>query len=402
METLAVDDDICILKHETAFTSAGENPVSVCAGDESVASHFALVTAYEDIKKRLRDTERENTLLKKRVKQLEEKLFRPEAPPSEGPHYVNKAFSAYRGIYIEKEDLQMELNKLKKEKSESERLLTEQLQAKELELFQLRTEMETTQGTVMKSLNSPQDCRQVERVDTDLEIRKLQVDLERVMLENSRLLERSTEESQDLNGPIMNQTCDGKHSARERTVQQTYAALCYEVTRLHSKLKHQTTLIKKLRPLISETRQAASTVPVQCLDDVEKNNNLPVIRAPVPRPPSAPPVPSCSGRPCPAVGVPTGPPLPDSLREDCWYNGPWPSQNCLVEALVGSETGAIMLPPPPLNQASLDDSSRSFPSPPKPTDAMFWEGHSNASNLSSSLGNFTPMSPPNAEWAKPY
>jgi len=40
------------------------------------------------------------------------KLFRPEAPPSEGPQYVNKAFSAYRGIYIEKEDMQMELNKL--------------------------------------------------------------------------------------------------------------------------------------------------------------------------------------------------------------------------------------------------------------------------------------------------
>ncbi|MEQ2190755.1 hypothetical protein XENOCAPTIV_008591 [Xenoophorus captivus] len=239
----------------------------------------------------------------------------------------------------------------------------------------------------MKSLNSPQDCRQIERVDTDLEIRKLQVDLERVMLENSRLLERST-------------------------VSEVGA----------EELKQQTTLIKKLRPLISETRQDEAEVVKDakqkrqkgeesvvcylftrsCLDDVEKNNNLPVIRAPVPRPPSAPPVPSCSGRPCPAVGGPTGPPLPDSLREDCWYNGPWPSQSCLAEALVGSETGAIMLPPPPLNQASLDDSSRSFPSPPKPTDAMFWEGHSNASNLSSSLGNFTPMSPPNAEWAKPY
>lgn len=74
MEPLAVDDDICILKHETAYGTAGESPVSVCAGDESVASHFALVTAYEDIKKRLRDTERENTLLRKRVKQLEDKV----------------------------------------------------------------------------------------------------------------------------------------------------------------------------------------------------------------------------------------------------------------------------------------------------------------------------------------
>lgn len=75
MEPLAVDDDICILKHETAYTAAGESPVSVCAGDESVASHFALVTAYEDIKKRLRDTERENALLRRRVKQLEDKVW---------------------------------------------------------------------------------------------------------------------------------------------------------------------------------------------------------------------------------------------------------------------------------------------------------------------------------------
>ncbi|XP_034731177.1 5-azacytidine-induced protein 2 isoform X1 [Etheostoma cragini] len=402
MEPLAVDDDICILKHETAYTGAGESPVSVCAGDESVASHFALVTAYEDIKKRLRDTERENTLLRKRVKQLEDKLFRPEAPPSEGPQYVNKAFSAYRGIYIEKEDLQMELNKLKKEKSDSERLLTEQLQAKELELLQLKTEMETSQGTVMKSLNSPQDYWQVDRVSTELKIHKLQEELERVTLENSRLLERSGEEPLGLNGPDLDQTCDTKYNTRERSIQQTYESLCCEVTRLHSELKHQTALIRKLRPLDSETRQAASTVPVQCLDDVEKNNHHAVPRASVPRPPSAPPLPSCSGRPCPPVGGPSGTVLPDSLREDCWYNGIWPSQSCSGEALVGSDTCSVVLPPPPLNQASLDDSSRSFPSPPKPSDAMFWEGHSTASNSSSSIGNCSPRSPPNAEWAKPY
>ncbi|XP_068179850.1 5-azacytidine-induced protein 2 isoform X2 [Antennarius striatus] len=396
MEPLAVDDDICILKHETAYTAAGESPLSVCAGDESVASHFALVTAYEDIKKRLRDTERENTLLRKRVKQLEDKLFRPEAPPSEGPHYVNKAFSAYRGIYIEKEDLQMELNKLKKEKSESERLLTEQLQARELELLQLRTEMETSQGTVMKSLNSPQEYWQVDRVSTELKIQKLQEELERVTLENSRLIERSVEEPHGLNGPDLDESCDAKFKARERSMQQTYAALCSEVTRLNTELKHQTGLMRKLRPLI-----AASTVPIQCLDDVEKNNNLTVPRVSVPRPPSAPPLPSCSGRPCPPVSGQSGTLLSDGLRDDCWYNVPWPSQSCSGEALIGSQTCSVILPPPPLNQASLDDSSRSFPSPPKPSDAMFWEGHSTASN-SSSIGNCTPKSPPNAEWAKPY
>lgn len=42
----------------------------------------------------------------------------------------------------------------------------------------------------MKSLNSPQDYWQVDRVNTDLKIHKLQKELERVTLENSRLVER--------------------------------------------------------------------------------------------------------------------------------------------------------------------------------------------------------------------
>lgn len=41
----------------------------------------------------------------------------------------------------------------------------------------------------MKSLNSPQDYWQVDRVNTELKIQK--EELERVTLENSRLLERS-------------------------------------------------------------------------------------------------------------------------------------------------------------------------------------------------------------------
>lgn len=76
MEEL-VEDDICILNHEKADNAHkrdGEIPVSSYSGDESVASHFALVTAYEDIKKRLKETEKENSLLKKRVRILEEKV----------------------------------------------------------------------------------------------------------------------------------------------------------------------------------------------------------------------------------------------------------------------------------------------------------------------------------------
>lgn len=46
-------------------------------------------------------------------------------------------------------------------------------------------------STVMKSLNSSQDSWQVERINTELKIHKLQEELERVTLENNRLLERS-------------------------------------------------------------------------------------------------------------------------------------------------------------------------------------------------------------------
>ncbi|KAL0963336.1 hypothetical protein UPYG_G00304890 [Umbra pygmaea] len=388
----AIEDDICILKHETAYGGAGESPVSVCAGDESVASHFALVTAYEDIKKRLRETERENTLLRKRVKQLEDKLFRPEAPSPEGPQYVNKAFSAYRGIYIEKEDLQLELNKLKREKCESEKYLNEQLQARELELLQLKSEMDTSQ--VMKSLTSTQDYWQVDRVNSELKIHTLQDELERMTLENSRLQERCGDSSEKCECDYEQKLAD--KDPRTKAVLQSYKALASEISTLHSVLKQQSDLVKKLRenPLNSSNKLASSTIPVQCLDDVEKQNHR-VVHVPAPRPPSAPPVPSSSGRPC---LPPVGPPAMEGLREDCWQNGLWASH---PPGALGTSSSPVLLPPPPINQPSLDDSSWSFPSPPKPSDALFWEGQSlshgspmHSSRVSASLS-------PNSDWTKP-
>lgn len=74
MDTL-VEDDICILNHEKAHRRDTVTPISIYSGDESVASHFALVTAYEDIKKRLKDSEKENSFLKKRIRFLEEKVI---------------------------------------------------------------------------------------------------------------------------------------------------------------------------------------------------------------------------------------------------------------------------------------------------------------------------------------
>ncbi|XP_035236417.1 5-azacytidine-induced protein 2 [Anguilla anguilla] len=359
MDPAGLEDDICILRHETAYSIA-ESPVSVCSGDESVASHFALVTAYEDIKKRLRDTEKENAGLRKRVRQLEDKLYKPEGPTAEGPQYVNKAFSAYRGIYMEKKDLQMELNKVRREKTESEKMLTEQLQARELELLQLRTEVETNQ--VMKSLSSPQEHWQVDQVNNELKICDLQEELDRMKKLCSQLQERCKEKEELANNVAgSGAKKEDEFIARDAWFLQSYRELQTEMSRLREVTTLQGELLKKLKDRPPGThRRAASTIPMQCLDDVERNSRM--IRITAPRPPSAPPIPSSDGRPCP----PKGPPTLQGLPEDCWRS-PWTSPR---PAPVGS--AAVQAPPSP-SRLSLEDSSWSFPSPPKPSDALFWE-----------------------------
>lgn len=144
-----VEDDICILNHEKAHRRDPVTPVSIYSGDESVASHFALVTAYEDIKKRLKDSEKENSFLKKRIRILEEKLIgarKDEETSSVGREQVNKAYHAYREVCIDRDNLKSKLDKMNKDNSESLKVLNEQLQSKEVELLQLRTEVETQQG----------------------------------------------------------------------------------------------------------------------------------------------------------------------------------------------------------------------------------------------------------------
>ncbi|ELW62495.1 5-azacytidine-induced protein 2 [Tupaia chinensis] len=174
-----VEDDICILNHEKAHRRDTLTPVSIYSGDESVASHFALVTAYEDIKKRLKDSEKENSLLKKRIRFLEEKLIGArldEETSSVGREQVNKAYHAYREVCIDRDNLKSKLDKMNKDNSESLKVLNEQLQSKEVELLQLRTEVETQQ--VMRNLNPPSSNWEVEKLSCDLKIHGLEQELE--------------------------------------------------------------------------------------------------------------------------------------------------------------------------------------------------------------------------------
>lgn len=149
-------------------------PFSAYPGDKSVASHFALVTACEDIKKRLKDSEKENSFLKKRIRALEEKLVGArieEETSSVGREQVNKVYHAFRGVCTDRDSLKNTLEKVSKDNSESLKVLNEQLQSKVVELLQPRTE-------VMRNLNPPSSNWEVEKLSCDLKIHGLEQKLE--------------------------------------------------------------------------------------------------------------------------------------------------------------------------------------------------------------------------------
>ncbi|RXM28201.1 5-azacytidine-induced protein 2 [Acipenser ruthenus] len=366
MEPPYVEDDICILKHETADSSlelSKESPFSMCSGDESVASHFALVTAYEDIKNRLREAEKENTFLKRRVKQLEGKNQHCCVQPDEftaGPKYVNKAFNAFRGIYIENKDLQVELDKMKKEKSESEKHLSEQLQTRELELLQLKTEVETNQ--VMKKLTPTNDYLELYKVNNELKLHTLQQELDILKTEYNKLR--------------------GKYEA--------YRDLKREMSNLYAVTKLQAEMVKNLR---DNSKSAAcrdsSAVPIQCIEDLQLNSRM--VKMTAPRPTHKSPCGSFNG---PMFSNATAPPIPNEatgLSDD-------PSKHSWTAERPSPVGSAALQEHPSYGRTSLDENSWLFPSPPKPSDALFWE---NANTLYSSSNPVSCPKNQDQQWLRP-
>ena len=70
------EDDISILTQEALGPDEDwlDSPNTDLSGDMCSASHFALITAYDDIKNRLTGLERENSTLKRRLKMYEVKV----------------------------------------------------------------------------------------------------------------------------------------------------------------------------------------------------------------------------------------------------------------------------------------------------------------------------------------
>ncbi|KFQ98183.1 5-azacytidine-induced protein 2 [Nipponia nippon] len=364
MEEL-VEDDICILNHEKADNAHkrdGEIPVSSYSGDESVASHFALVTAYEDIKKRLKETEKENSFLKKRVRILEEKLLGSrleEECSSVGREQVNKAYQAYREACIDRDNLKSKLDKMMKESAESLKSLNEQLQSKEVELLQLRTEVETQQ--VMKNLNCTQSSWEIEKLSSDLKVYSLEQDLEKLKQECNNLrkeLQKSKQkdQAQDEN-PL---TGDLLQRQDIQSVQQAYWELKREMSNLRLVTDVQAEVLRKLKtnPTATKKGKTASAAPVQCVDlniskrnftsgvaykKLSQNNNVlcNAVSPPLPR----------------DVKIP-----PERVTLQAWTD----ERPIPVDGKTFQEHHSY-------GKSSLEDNSWVFPSPPKPNENVFWE-----------------------------
>ncbi|NXR87835.1 TBKB1 protein, partial [Hypocryptadius cinnamomeus] len=129
------EDDISILTQEALGPDEDwlDSPNTDLSGEMCSASHFALITAYDDIKNRLTGLERENSTLKRRLKMYEVKY------PLIGEFGEEHIFSLYEAkenslLKSEKASLQQQLNQFQHElqkSKEREEQLEEMIQAYE-------------------------------------------------------------------------------------------------------------------------------------------------------------------------------------------------------------------------------------------------------------------------------
>ncbi|XP_067915776.1 5-azacytidine-induced protein 2 [Heterodontus francisci] len=378
MEGLTVEDDISILNHEEAsheVTHFRHSPEAAASGDESVASHFALVTAYEDIKKRLKETESENSFLKRRTRMLEERLLNASLDnekSSLGQEEVNKAYQAYREVCIERDKMRQRLERMIQEQIDSVRILNETLQAKEVEILQLRSEVETHQ--VMDDLHRTQNSWGLEKSNNEVKMYTLKQELEilkqecrflKVELRNCKLKESSLDECMP-----KREILKDEEAAREVGLQKPYQDLKREMSNLHLVTKTQAELLRKL------LATQGSTKNVQCLDDLvldcgklELNSSGAVYRAPRT---------SSKDADVKISSFTATRHIPQDTAALCdQFLAPWTnSRPTPVGSAALEENGSC-------GKGSFDDNSWVFPSPPlsNPSNAAFWKtGNSSPSS----------------------
>ncbi|KAG8442910.1 hypothetical protein GDO86_011646 [Hymenochirus boettgeri] len=239
----ALDDDICILTHEKADYIQGRDqdiPFSASSGEASVASHFALVTAYEDIKKRLKETEKENHYLKRRLRQMEEKLS------GTNEKTASMVEQKLHEICIERDSLLNRLNVEEEKQLECAKNLNDQLQSKEVELLQLRTELETQQ--VMRTLNKTPSEWEIEKINSDLKMRTVEQELQ-LLKEECQGLKTELQGTKNLKADTCLLEKDSQELIKERenSMRQAFWELKKEMSNLHLVAEVQAEVLRKLK-----------------------------------------------------------------------------------------------------------------------------------------------------------
>ncbi|NXX99518.1 TBKB1 protein, partial [Centropus bengalensis] len=166
------EDDISILTQEALGPDEDwlDSPNTDLSGEMCSASHFALITAYDDIKNRLTGLERENSTLKRRLKMYEVKY------PLIGEFGEEHLFSLYEAketslLKSEKASLQQQLNQFQHElqkSKEREEQLEEMIQAYEklcVEKADLETELGEMRALVETHLSRIRSLEQQLRRD---------------------------------------------------------------------------------------------------------------------------------------------------------------------------------------------------------------------------------------------
>ncbi|XP_056376050.1 5-azacytidine-induced protein 2 isoform X4 [Hyla sarda] len=294
---------------------------------------------------------------------------------------VNKAFGAFREISIERDNLIKKLSAVEKEKIEFTRNLNEQLQSKEVELLQMKSELETHQ--VMKSLSKSITDWEIEKLNSELKIRSVEQELKLLQEECGRLraeLER-TKKLQFFKHDILENATADKSLCQENyqddvgdsesSMRQAYWELKKEMSNLHLVTEVQAEVLRKLKGTVAATKKA-SRGPVQCEEDLERTlSNIRIT----------------------AGGVTYQKAVsPKEQKLNGGASAPQPHSSTLNTLSVKPE-GAQWTVERPIPVGGIDceetdsyqksyseENSWVIPSPPKPSETLFWETKNNSAS----------------------
>nr|KAF6473288.1 5-azacytidine induced 2 [Rousettus aegyptiacus] len=252
---------------------------------------------------------------------------------------------------------------MNKDNSESLKVLNEQLQSKEVELLQLRTEVETQQ--VIRNLNPPSTNWEVEKLSCDLKIHGLEQELELMRKEcNDLKVELQKAKQTDLSQEDSLQSRDFQRlSISSDNMQNAYWELKREMSNLHLVTQVQAELLRKLK---TPTAIKKACTPVECMEDLGKDStklHLTNFTASYKRHPPLSP----EGK---TLCHSTSSPLPGDIKAL--------SEKAILQSWTDNKQpiphdGTNFQEHNSFGRNSLEDNSWVFPSPPKSSDTAFGE-----------------------------